>query len=167
MSNVRDITGHVKDKLPPLTAGAKEFVDHLNETIVGLKGNLTGIKTTVDNLSITSATVRNVVDRNHGRIDEFISGLDSTIDNLRIFSQEISGNPAALLLGPDDSQKTFNAARQFADGARALSDAAADLRAALASPQPDPEKVQELYNNLNDQFSKFKQVEDGLWKQLK
>jgi hypothetical protein len=61
----------------------------------------------------------------------------------------------------------FDAARDFAEGANDMSDAATALRDALKDPKADPEMIQKLITQLDSNFSRFQKVEDELWKRVK
>ena len=60
----------------------------------------------------------------------------------------------------------YDSARQFADGAGSLNDAALALRDALANKNADPEQVKELLKKLDERFANFRHVEDKLWTQV-
>ena len=57
----------------------------------------------------------------------------------------------------------YDSARQFAEGANDLNDAASALRDALASKDVDGKQVQALVNKLDDTFNSFRKVETQLW----
>ena len=61
----------------------------------------------------------------------------------------------------------YDSARQFADGASDMSDAAEALRDALKDPNAEPERIQKLVNTLDEKFLHFNKVEAELWKQVK
>jgi len=61
----------------------------------------------------------------------------------------------------------YDSARQFAEGANDLNDAAAALRDALKDPGLKQEDVRQLVEKLDKSFVGFKEVEQELWKQVR
>jgi len=61
----------------------------------------------------------------------------------------------------------YDSARQFAEGANELNDAAQALRDAVNSKESDPQQLQKLVNRLEKSFSNFHDVEDKLWRGVK
>ena len=61
----------------------------------------------------------------------------------------------------------YDSARQFAEGANQLSEAALALRDALKDPNTQPEQVQKLVDRLDQSFANFGQIEQELWKQVR
>jgi hypothetical protein len=61
----------------------------------------------------------------------------------------------------------YDAARQFAEGAGDLNDAAVSLRDVLKDPDAKPEHVQKLMDRLDASFSEFQTVEQKLWTSVK
>jgi phospholipid/cholesterol/gamma-HCH transport system substrate-binding protein len=171
VANVRDITGNLREKVPPITASMKELLDRLNATVAKAQGAVDDVKATVANAKEMTAVARSVVVRNQGRFDQIIAGIKKTSDNLDATSVEVRNSPWRLLYKPTPDEMAnlnlYDAARQFADGANDLSDAAVALRDELKEQQPDPAKVQKMYDQLLEQFEKFQQAEDGLWKQVR
>lgn len=171
VANIRAITGGLKKDLPPITASTHELLVRLNATVEKAQGSMDDIKATAANARVMTATARSVIVRNQGRFDEIIAGLKKTSDNLTAASVEIRASPWRLLYKPSADEMAnlnlYDAARQFADGANDLNDAALALRDGLKDPQMDQAKVQKLYDNLTDQFDKFQVAQDDLWKKVR
>ena len=79
-------------------------------------------------------------------------------------------SPWRLLYKPSKGEAAnlnlYDTARQFAEGAGSMNDAATALRDALKDPNIDKAAVQKLVERLDESFSGFKKVEDDLWKQV-
>jgi cell division FtsZ-interacting protein ZapD len=61
----------------------------------------------------------------------------------------------------------FESAREFAEGANDLNDAAAALRDALKNPGVDDARVRALVERLDQTFTKFSSVEKELWEKVR
>ena len=100
-----------------------------------------------------------------------IASLKTTGDNLKFASAEIRRSPWRLLYKPGPGEMAnlnlYDSARQFADGAGQLNDAATALRDALKDPSIDQASVQKLVDRLDKQFASFNEVEQQLWTQVK
>jgi ABC-type transporter Mla subunit MlaD len=170
VANVKDITGGLKKSIPPITQKANELLTRLNEAVAKARLSLNDVATTISNTRDITASVRDVVLSNHGKFNEIIASLKKTGDNLEQTSVELRHSPWRLLYKPSPDEMAnlnlYDAARQFADGADELSDAANSLRDALKEKDADPARVQKLYDDLSDKFSQFQQVEQDLWKKV-
>jgi hypothetical protein len=61
----------------------------------------------------------------------------------------------------------YDSARQFAEGANEMSDAATALRDALKDPETNKEQIESLVEKLDKSFSGFQEVEKELWERVK
>jgi ABC-type transporter Mla subunit MlaD len=170
VANVRDLTNTLKEKAPPLTASMQALLDKLNNTVARAQGAVDDVRITAANAKDITTTARSVILRNQTRIDEIVAGVKKASDNIDQATVEIRSSPWRLLYKPTPDEMAnlnlYDAAREFADGADSLSDAAGALRDELKDPQADPAKIAKMYDNLMDQFSKFQQAEDGLWSKV-
>jgi ABC-type transporter Mla subunit MlaD len=171
MDNLRETTGTLKEKLPGTMEAAKQFITRLDETVKSTEGTLEDVKKSMANLRAVSEDARDVVGGNRGKLDTMIASLKTTGDNLKAASAEIRHSPWRLLYKPGKGEMAnlnlYDSARQFADGAGSLNDAALALRDALASDKADPKQVKELLGKLDQSFANFRQVEDKLWSSVK
>ncbi|MGA2230744.1 MAG: MlaD family protein [Tepidisphaeraceae bacterium] len=171
VANVRDLTKTLKDKAPPLTASMQTLLDKLNDTVARAQGAVDDVRATAANAKDITETARSVILRNQSRIDEIVAGIKKASDNIDQATVEIRSSPWRLLYKPTADEMAnlnlYDAAREFADGANNLSDAAAALRDEMKDPQADPAKIQKMYDNLTDQFTKFQQAEDDLWTKVR
>lgn len=171
VANARDITAGLKKSLPTMEASAQQLLDHLNKAVADAQVAIQDLKPAAANIRDTVSALRSVVIHNQGRLDEIVTGLKRTADNLSATSVEVRRSPWRLLYKPTADEMAnlnlYDAARQFADGANDLSDAAVALRDALNDKQSTPQQVEKLYGNLEDQFQKFQGTENDLWKQVR
>jgi ABC-type transporter Mla subunit MlaD len=171
VANVRDVTGSLKQNVPPIASSIQKLLDHLNATVANAQVVVSDLKPAAANARDTIAALKSIVISNQGRLDEIVAGLKKTSDNLAETSVEVRHSPWRLLYKPSPDEMAnlnlYDAARQFADGASNLSDAAVALRDALHDKDADPKRVQKLYDDLSEQFAKFNAAEDDLWKQVK
>jgi methyl-accepting chemotaxis protein len=164
MANLRDATGTMKEKLPALMDKVSTAVSNTNDALVD-------VKQVAANGRQASAAARQILVDNRGKIDEMIASLKATGDNLKFASSEIRRSPWRLLYKPGPGEMAnlnlYDSARQFAEGAGQLNDAATSLRDALKNPDVDQTQVQKLVDQLDKQFDNFNQVEQQLWTQVK
>ncbi len=118
-----------------------------------------------------TAAGRSILVGNRGKIDAMVVNLKSMSDSLKFAAAEVRRSPWRLLYKPGKDEMAnlnlYDAARQFAEGANDVSEAAISLRNALKDPQTNSASLQKLVNKLDDSFTGFKKVEDDLWKQVK
>jgi ABC-type transporter Mla subunit MlaD len=170
MDNIAVITSHAREKLPPLTESVQKMINNINTILDKTKGAMGDIVATISHAKGLSAGAESWFVSNRGRLDEIVENVNKTGVNLDAAVVEIRHSPWRLFYKPSADEyanlNLYDTARQFAEGAQSMSDAAVALRDSLKDPQADPGKVQKLYNDLNDQFQKFNQAEDDLWKQI-
>jgi ABC-type transporter Mla subunit MlaD len=170
VANLKSATGTINDKLPGMMDAAHQFIARLDDTVKNTSGTLEDVKTSVANFRTLSETAREVVGGNKGKLDSMIASLKTTGDNLKAASAEIRHSPWRLLYKPGKGEvanlNLYDSARQFADGAGSLNDAALALRDALANKNADPAEVKELLKKLDDSFANFRAVEDKLWENV-
>jgi ABC-type transporter Mla subunit MlaD len=164
VANLKDATGTMKDKLPAL-------MDKVSTAVTSTNDALQDLKQVAANGREVSATARQVIVNNRGKLDAMIASLKTTGDNLKFASAEIRSSPWRLLYKPGPGEMAnlnlYDSARQFAEGAGQLNDAAESLRDALKNPDVDQAQVQKLVDQLDKQFDNFHQVEQQLWTQVK
>jgi ABC-type transporter Mla subunit MlaD len=173
-ANLNAATTTVKEKLPGTMDNANVVLTKLQATVDRVQGalekvqtSLDDVKTTVANAKDLSAGARSVIVGNRSRLDAIVASIKTTGDNLKAASAEIRHSPWRLLYKPGKGEMAnlnlYDSARQFADGAGSLNDAALALRDALASKETKPEEVKALLEKLDTSFTNFKQMEDKLW----
>ncbi|HEX8913880.1 MAG TPA: hypothetical protein VF796_16140, partial [Humisphaera sp.] len=164
LANLNKASGTIAEKLPGMLAKIETSLD-------SAQGALADIRTTTANTKELSESLKTVIGRNEGRLEAIITGLKTTSDNLKATSAEVRHSPWRLLYkpGPGEVQNltTYDTARQFAEGAGELNDAATALRDTLKTGQAKPEEVQQLLNKLDQSFGKFREVEGRLWKEVR
>jgi ABC-type transporter Mla subunit MlaD len=167
MANLNEATSTVKEKLPATMDNANKLLARIDETVKNTESTLADLKETMANFKAASATAREVITGNKGKLDTMIASLKTTGDNLKAASVEIRHSPWRLLYKPGKGEMAnlnlYDSARQFAEGAGSLNDAALALRDALANEKAKPEEVKALLKKLDESFANFRQVEDKLW----
>ena len=171
MANVSSATGTLKDRLPAILERAEGILGRVQTAVDATNESLVDVRDTAANAKAISGEVRSVITGNRGRIDNMIAALKATGDNLKFASAEIRRSPWRLLYKPGKGEMAnlnlYDSARQFAEGATNLNDAATALRDALNDPKAEPAQVQKLVERLDETFAGFKQVEDALWTRVR
>jgi ABC-type transporter Mla subunit MlaD len=171
VANLNQATGTIKEKLPGL-------LDKVETVLVKVKASVDSAYTALDDIKGTmvharefAGSARSIVTQNRGKIEGFVVNLKTTSENLKAASAEVRRSPWRLLYKPGKDElanlNLYDAARQFAEGASDVSDAAISLRDTMKDPHADPATLQKLVNKLDESFMGFKKVEDDLWKQVK
>jgi ABC-type transporter Mla subunit MlaD len=171
MSNVSASTGSLKERLPQILEKVDAALAELKKTVDGANAAMTDVQDSIANVKEVSVAARGVIAGNRGKIDDMIASLKTTGDNLKFATAEIRRSPWRLLYKPGKGEvanlNLYDSARQFAEGANDLNDAATSLRDALKDPQATPEQLQKLVTKLDESFSEFQTMEEALWKRVK
>jgi phospholipid/cholesterol/gamma-HCH transport system substrate-binding protein len=171
VANLKASTGTIKEKLPGIMEKLDTALAKANSGLDNAQQAIKDLSTTMDHAKNISGDVRSIIARNRTRIDELVASVKEAGDNLKFATAEIRRSPWRLLYKPRPGEVAnstlFDAARDFAEGANDMSDAATALRDALKDPKADPKEIQKLMNQLDDSFGKFTKVEDELWKRVK
>ncbi len=171
IANLKDSTGTIKEKLPPIMEKMDTALAKANTGLDSAQQAIKDLGVTMDHAKGISADVQSILKRNRSRIDELVISVKEAGDNLKFATAEIRRSPWRLLYKPRPGEmenlNLFDAARDFAEGANDMSDAATALRDALKDPQADPKQIQKLVDQLDTSFGKFHKVEDELWKRVK
>ena len=164
MKNLNGLTATVNQRLPALIEQMRSAIDKTQATLDTARGALQDVKRITE-------TGKDVISGNRGKLESIVASLKTTSDNLKGASIEIRRSPWRLLYKPSASEMAnlnlYDAARQFADGADNLTDAATALRDAVHDGNPDKQQVQKLMEQLDQSFANFRQVEDKLWTTVK
>lgn len=123
-----------------------------------------------DDAAVTVREVRSIVQGNRGKIQQIITRATDASRTLSLAASEIRRSPWRLLYKPDGRQREsmdlYDSARQFAEGAGALQDAAIALEDAANDPTTDAEEVHKLLDALQERFERFDQIEREFFKKL-
>ena len=169
-ANLKSASGTVKEKLPVTMDNANNLLTKIQASVDKVQTTLDDVKATVANTKDVSATARSIVSGNRSKLDAMVTGLKTTSDNLKAASSEIRRSPWRLLYKPGKGEMAnlnlYDSARQFAEGANDLNDAAAALRDALAAKEVDAKVLQALVNKLDETFNSFQKVESQLWQRV-
>ena len=171
IANVNASTGTLKTRLPTTFDRIDAFLDTTKKAVEAARDTLADIRTSAANVKDITAEARSLVMRNKSKIDHMIDAFRDTSSNLEGASVEIRHSPWRLLYRPSGAEmqniNVIDTARQFAEGASQVNDAAAALRDALKDPNADKKQLQALMDTLNSSFVNYDHVEDALWKAVK
>jgi ABC-type transporter Mla subunit MlaD len=171
MANLNSATGAIKEKMPGILEKVDGTLTKISAALDSTNAALEDIKKVAENTRDASGSARSILTNNRSRIDAMIVSAKTAADNLKFATAEIRRSPWRLLYKPAPNEMSnlniYDSARQFADGAGAMSDAAEALRDALKDPNAKPEQLQKLVDDLDAKFKTFNVVEAELWKQVK
>lgn len=171
MANLNSASGTIKTKLPGVMDRLHDALAKADTAITKLDGSMNDIKATLANLNKVSGSLRSLIADNRSRLQQMIDSLKATSNNLKFASADIWRSPWRLLYKPTKDEignlNLYDSARQFAEGANKLSDAAGAVRDAMNEPQIDRAQMQALLQQLNKTFDNFNTVEQKLWNGVK
>jgi ABC-type transporter Mla subunit MlaD len=171
VKNLNDSTAAIKEKLPPILDKVNATMVKVDDSISKAREALDDVKKTVEHTRDMTASANTVMTANQGKISGMLASLKSTSDNLKNASAEIRHSPWRLLYTPKKGEMSnlniYDSARQFAEGANDLNDAAQALRDALHDKAAQPEQIKALMDRVEKSFGKFDEVEKKLWAEVK
>lgn len=128
---------------------------------------------TANNLNVSTEKIKTLLVANSPGIDEMVDNMVLVSANLKAASTEIRRNPWRLFYKPDDkkmrSTNLYDATRAFDEGANQLNIAVTKMAALRGLDPEDPDtkkEIKRVRKQLLDSFTKFKKVEDALWKEV-
>jgi ABC-type transporter Mla subunit MlaD len=162
-TNLNAVTGSVKEKLPGILEKVDAAMAKMDSAVVNAAASL-------ENIRNMTGSANSVISGNKSRLDGMIASLKATGDNLKYASAEIRRSPWRLLYKPPKNEvanlNIFDSARQFAEGANDLNDAAQALKDAVNSNAPEDD-VKKLMERVEKSFTNFADVEKRLWAEVK
>ncbi len=171
MANLNAATGTFKDKLPTIFEKADTFLTKTTETVEGARGTLADIRVAAANTKDATGEAKSLLIRNRSRFDNMIASLRNTSTNLENASSEIRRSPWRLLYQPKADELSnlniYDSAREFAQAATNLNDAASAVRDASQDPSITADEMKQLLGALDASFAKYKDVESKLWNAVK
>jgi ABC-type transporter Mla subunit MlaD len=171
IANLNTITTSAKVKIPGILDHIDTVLVKAATTVDSAKLAIEDLKATADNTRKITGDLRDLIASNRGKLDGIIAGCKATTDNLKGATAEIRRSPWRILYHPGagemDNLELYDAARQFADGANSVNDAALALRDAMQNPNVDHDQVQKLMDKLDTSFTNFNAVENKLWKSVR
>ena len=155
-----------------------EFDPHNPASLLAkLHVSMDSINTSLANLQVVSETGKHMLVLNRPQLERILENVREMSEELTLSSKEIRLNPSRLIWGPGKAQASkldlFTAARDFAQAATYLDDAAARLQAILqvtSDGQHLPEsgdEVRAIYESLHAAFERFQRAESFFWDQMK
>src|SRR5258705_7340940 len=131
---------------------------------------MSDVQATMASAKDLAAGARAVVVGNKTKLENMIASLKTAGNNLKAATAEIRRSPWRLLYKPAKGEMAnlnlYDAARQFAEGANDMNDAATALRDALNSKDVDGKQLQSLVDKLDESFTSFQKVETVLWEKV-
>ncbi len=168
---IQDTVSEIAGRLPGMLEKTDAILAEVETALSKATASLDDLKRTSENARELSAAARGLVVSNRGRIHAMVKSLKATGDNLKAASGEIRRSPWRLLYRPRAGEMAnlnlFDSARQFADGASELNDAAGALRDALGDPTLDEARLRSLIEVLDATFARFGEVEEELWSEVR
>ena len=166
MKHLNSASNTIAEKLPSVAAQVQGVLTKIDTSLTSAQVAILDIQKTAANARDLTQSLRGVIVDNHSKLDGMIASLKVTSDNLKFASVEIRHSPWRLLYKPTPEESgnlnLYDSAREFAQGANSLDDAAGALRDALKDPNADPAQIQKLMQQLNVSFDHFHQVESKL-----
>jgi len=162
-----------------LIAGLRaEFDPRSSTSLLGkLHVAMDRVNASLADIQAMSDAGQRVLVLNRPQIEAILGNLKEMSAELTQASKELRLNPSKLIWGPPEPQKgkldIFMAARDFAQAATLLDDAAARLQAILqvrpaGTPLADTDQeVHEIYESLRGAFERFQRAEAFFWDQMK
>ncbi len=171
VANLRKATSAFSEKLPGMLTKIDGTLGKIDTAVDQVNKSLVELHTTVVNAKEITGNAREVIVGNRSKIDGMIDSVKKAGDNLKNATAEVRRSPWRLLYKPAPGEVTnltlYDSARQFAEGANDLNDAAAALRDAIKSGKGSEEELKPLIDKLEKSFSGFKEVEQKLWTDVK
>src|SRR5207248_2815120 len=162
---------NIREKLPGIMNNMNDVTAKVSKSMDDVLVSLQDIKQTVVNARELSDSTRNLVAGNRSKIDGMIASMKKAGDNLKFATAEIRRSPWRLLYKPQPGEMAnlnlYDSARQFAEGAGELNDAAGALRDALQKPDAKQDEIRNLLERLDKSFSGCQDVEKQLWDRVK
>ncbi len=167
-NDLADSAGTVLDDAGVRLTNAGDRLVRVLEASESAAGDIRGV---AEDARGATTDVRRLIAGNRGRVNQIVERLGDTARSLDLASQEIRRSPWRLLYRPSgrqrDSLDLYAAARQFAEGANALQDAAVALEGATADAGTDPARVAEILEELSATFERFQVIERELFEELR
>lgn len=184
LANLRDAS----QRLPALVEESQKLVATVEQSAAELAADLDGTGERLRRLldssthvaqkadeaatdtAITVREIRGLVQGNRGKIEQIITRATDASRALSLAASEIRRSPWRLLYKPDGEQREsmdlYDAARQFAEGAGALQDAAIALDDATNDPTATSDDVRKLLADLQQRFERFDEIEREFFEKL-
>jgi len=168
IANLAVSTNAIKERIGGILEKVDNSMTKISGSLDSASAALEDIKVTAANVKDISASSRSVLMTNRSKIDGLIASLKTTGDNLKFATAEIRRSPWRLLYKPGAGEMAnlniYDTARQFAEGANDLNDAAGALRDSIKDPGLSQEELKKLLEKLDKSFARFSEVETQLWK---
>lgn len=137
-----------------------------------------GVNASLDDIQAMTTTGERMVAVSRPKLEKAFGHLVAAGENLEQGTLELLLNPSKLLWGPGPQRQeqlvVFQAARNFAEAATQLDNAAGRLEAVLSTLPPegrvseaDNRELRAIHDSVRAAFQRFERAEEALWEQLK
>ena len=171
VANLRKTTASISDKTPGIVEKVDGALSKVNTAMDSVNKTLAEVNATVVNARELTASAKTVIAGNQSKLDGIVDSVKKASDNLKAATAEIRRSPWRLLYKPSAEEvgnlNVYDSARQFAEGANDLNDAAAALRDAIKDKARSPEEIRGLLQEVESRFQKFRKVEEKLYSDVK
>jgi len=179
--NVEDITVEAKPKVLAAVQDIRDLVANARRQVEALLPKLgpildkldaaaVNIRTASDDVKVTTAQVKEMVIANRPNIDGTMEEMRQAAARLNLGMEDIRRNPWKLLTRNIEAdaytQNIYDATMRFAEGARALSQAAATLHALQSQPTATPDAVDRAKERLKKLAEEMPKLEAMLFEAL-
>lgn len=180
---LRETLGHVAHATQVIdeemiAALRAEFDPSRDTSLLGkLHVGLDRLNAALADMEDVTATGKRLLVLNRPQIEAVIANAREMSEELSAGSKELRLNPSRLIWGPGKPQEgkldVFMAARDFAQAATFLDDAAARLQAVLeltpdgGQPEASEEEIRRIQESLRAAFARFERAEQFFWEQMK
>ncbi|MDB5326115.1 MAG: hypothetical protein JWM57_1684 [Phycisphaerales bacterium] len=171
LANMNKATDTLNTRLPKTLDKADSFIDETKQTVMDARHTFSDAKAALVSARDTINDAHNIITRNRSRIDNILTSVRETANNLEGASAEVRRSPWRLLYKPSADEvnnlQLYDTTRQFARAASQLNDAAGAVRDAAADPDVDRKQLQSLLTDLQATFGKYQKVEQTFWQGVK
>lgn len=177
VTNVDAIVADARPKVANVLAKVSVAADRIDEfaqkDLAGFLAQVREINTkvlkTLENLEGASGEIRQIVTVNRTSVNEMIDNMATMSASLKATAAEVRRNPWRLMYTPTKEEREkdslLQAARAFSAGATELDQALAKLKS-VDPAVADAQAIQGIRDHLKKSFTRFREAEDLLWKQL-
>lgn len=155
------------DGIDGALADIKTFTDEATHFLDEAEVSLAEANELIDQATETAAGVNDLLADNRPTLDRMVTNANRAINELEGMIDDLRANPSRLVWPPDDKDLQnlglYAAARSYAEAAEDLQLAAAALNNAAQDPATDPEQLEQLRQQLLQQFEHFDQLQEEVW----
>lgn len=160
-----------RKKIEEMLPKMQEIVDKLNEAATEVRTASGNVSTASADVRTSAAEAREIIVANRPNIDGTIDEMRQAAARINLGMEDIRRNPWKLLSRNIEAdaytQNIYDATMSFAAGARALSQASANLEASMSRQPRDPEAIKESTEKINRLVDEMTKLEQLLFEAMK